>query len=85
MIRRIHTYFINRRTKHANYKVIKHKENNGQKYYTVEFKSWLLGWHTSQEQYDAVTSMDKKFETKEKAFLFIEAHINQAYKILKTR
>ena len=72
-------YFITRRTKHDNYKVLKIKRLNGQKYYHVSFKDWFTGWHTEQEYYDSVTSIDKTFNTKIDATLFIENAINKAY------
>jgi hypothetical protein len=81
-MKRIIKYFVTRRTKHDNYRVGKHKGANGQKYYTVKYKSWLVGWHTEQEEYDSVTSFDKIFDKKEDAKSFIEDAINEAYKEL---
>ena len=81
-MKRILKYFITRRTKHDNYRIAKHKGMNGQKVYTVKFKSWLGGWNTEQVEYDSVTSVDKMFDDKAEAKLFVEDAINEAYKKL---
>jgi hypothetical protein len=56
---------------------------NGQPYYVVQFLTMLIGWHTFEEMYDPVTSVEKDFDDKDDAKAFIEKKVNEAYKKLR--
>ena len=72
-----------RRTKRENYKIVKKRKMNGQPYYVVQFLTMLIGWHTFEEMYDSVTSVEIDFDDKDNAKQFIESKVNEAYNKLR--